>query len=67
MAKKKKDSSQGEIIDELRKSRAELWREYHGDMKKLHADARKTAKELGMRYATPPKGQHKDDEDEDAA
>jgi hypothetical protein len=28
--------SQGEIIDELRKVRAELWRERPGDMKKIH-------------------------------
>ncbi|MGK5088570.1 hypothetical protein WDW86_13510 [Bdellovibrionota bacterium FG-2] len=66
MARKKLDS-QGEIIDELRKSRAELWREYHGDMKKLHADARKTAKKLGMRYATPPRSRDRTKDDEDAA
>ncbi|MGK5083956.1 hypothetical protein WDW37_11705 [Bdellovibrionota bacterium FG-1] len=57
---KKKTDSQGAIIDELRKARAELWREYHGDMKKLHVDARKTAKTLGMRYAAPPKRRKKD-------
>ena len=62
MAKKKIDS-QGEIIDEIRKARAELWREYHGDMKKLHADARKTAKRLGMRYAAPPKRRKKDNDE----
>ena len=65
MAKKKKNS-QGKIINEIRKVRAELWREYHGDMTKLHADARQTAKQLGMRYAAPPV-RRKKEKDEDAA
>ena len=62
----KKNESQGEIIDEIRKARAELWREYNGDMKKLHADARITAKKLGMKYASPPK-RRKKNEGADAA
>jgi len=63
---KKKTESQGEIIDEVRRTRAQLWRHYRGDMKKLHADARKTAKQLGMRYSIPPKRQDKGRDDEAA-
>ena len=59
MAKKKIDS-QGEIIDEVRKARAQLWRHYRGNMKKLHADARRTAKQLGMKYGTPKKKKAED-------
>lgn len=54
MAKKKIDS-QGEIIDEVRKARVELWRRYRGNMRKLHKDTQKRVKELGMRYGTPKK------------
>lgn len=52
---KKKTDSQGEIIDEVRKARAQLWHKYHGNMKKLHEDGRKHAKELGMKYGVPKK------------
>ncbi len=59
MAKKKEDS-QGEIVDEVRRARAHLWRKYRGNMKKLHEDSRKRVKQLGMKYGTPKK---KTDED----
>ena len=65
MAKKKTDS-QGEIIDEIRKARADIWREYRGNMKKFHADSRKMAEKLGIHYVTPPK-RRKKNEGEDAA
>ena len=54
MAKKKADS-QGEIIDEVRMARAQLWRKYRGNMNKLHEDTRKRVKQLGMKYGTPKK------------
>ena len=50
---KKKSDSQGEIIDEVRKARAQLWRQYRGNMKKLHEESRKSVKQLGMKYSTP--------------
>jgi len=55
MLKNKKTDGQGEIIDEIRKARAEIWKEYKGNMKKFHADARKYAKKHGLKYAVPTK------------
>ena len=59
MSKGKLDS-QGEIIDEVRRARGELWQKYRGDMRKLHLDSRQIAKKLGMKYATPKKKKEKD-------
>lgn len=61
-ARKKQIDSQGEIIDEVRKARAQLWRQYRGNMKKLHEDSRKRVKELGMHYGTPKKKTNNDEE-----
>lgn len=55
MAKKNKEYDQGEIIAEIRSTRAALWKEYKGDMKKLSEDAKKIAKKYGLKYAVPPK------------
>ena len=63
MAKKKKESSQGEIIDELRKVRAQVWREYETNPKRFFADSRKIMKRLGIRYATPRKRRSGSEED----
>ena len=52
---KHKIVGQGEIIDKIRKVRADLWREYKGNMQKLHENSRKLVKQLGMRYGAPKK------------
>jgi hypothetical protein len=52
---KKRMESQGEIIDELRKVRAEVWVEYKRNPKQFVSETRKIIKKLGMRYGTPKK------------
>jgi hypothetical protein len=61
MAKKKVDS-QGEIIDEVRKARAQVGREFRANPKLFLEKAKKRAKELGMRYASPRKSKKKEDD-----
>ena len=63
MAKKKKIESQGEIIDELRKARAQVWREYTTNPKGFFAESKKRMKQLGIRYVTPKKRRSGNEED----
>ena len=54
MAKKKVDS-QGEIIDEVRRARARVGREFRANPKRFLANAKKVARKYGMKYGTPKK------------
>lgn len=64
MAKKKKrEESQGEIIDEIRKVRAQVGREFKSNPKQFFADSQKLMKKLGVRYGTPKKRNLGNDED----
>jgi len=58
MAKKKMDS-QGEIIGEVRRARAQVGREFKANRKKFFERARRSAQELGMHYGTPRKRKKK--------
>jgi len=60
----KKNESQGEIIDEIRRSRARIGREFRDHQKQFLDDAKKIAKKYGMKYGTPKK--KKDDQNEAA-
>lgn len=57
---KKKMNSQGEIIDEVRRARAQVGREFKTNRKKFFEKARKSAQELGMHYGIPRKRKKKD-------
>jgi DNA-directed RNA polymerase specialized sigma subunit len=59
MAKKKIDF-QGEIIDEVRKARVQVGREFKANRKRFFDESKKLAKELGMHYGTPRKRKKKD-------
>lgn len=54
MAKKKMDS-QGEIIDEVRRARVRVGREFRANEKQFLDHAKKLAKKYGMKYGTPKK------------
>jgi hypothetical protein len=51
---KRKELSQGHIIDEIRKVREALWTEYKGDMRKMAASGRKIAEKYGMKILESP-------------
>ena len=57
MAKKKADS-QGEIIDEVRRARVQVGREFRLNPNRFLARAKKLAKKYGLKYATPKKKTH---------
>lgn len=61
--KKKKEESQGEIIDELRKVRAQIGRKFKSNPKQFFSDSQKLMKKLGIRYGTPKKRRTGNDED----
>jgi hypothetical protein len=60
----KKTESQGDIIDEIRRSRTRIGREFRDNQKQFLEDAKKIAKKYGMKYGTPKK--KKDNQDEAA-
>lgn len=64
---KKKIESQGEIIDEVRKIRAQVGREFRSNRKLFFKKAQKHAQELGMQYGSPRKAKKQRPGDEDAA
>ena len=51
--KKKKISSQGEIIDQVRRVRLKVWKEYSSNRKKFDYETRKIINQLGLKYRTP--------------
>ena len=58
---KKVKSGQGEIIDEIRKHRSDLWSEYKGDMKSFLKTSKKIAEKYGMKYSSPKKDKKQED------
>ena len=54
MAKRKTDS-QGEIIDEIRRVRTRVGREFRADPKRFLENTKKLARKYGMKYGVPKK------------
>jgi len=56
---KKKVESQGQIIDETRKARKEVWLEFKADEARFLKKTKDLVKKYGLQYATPTKKRKK--------